>query len=201
MEFPFKFSCGHTRCVTPNRFFYQSDRKNNYCQECVTLKQRKQGISTILTEEKTEDYLKKIINTEFIEIVFCPEGCDVDLRFKPVNIEDDLWFPIQLKSSDSTATTTFKLEGLYNTKYKYQLLLCHNLQTNTLVCFKPFSEDIPKKCITYSEKSGRSKYLKFKLNNHKDLTRTLLYYYENPEYKDLLKSGNIFDDMIPILLV
>lgn len=197
-KFPFKFSCGHTECCTYNKFISQSNENERLCTPCNRIKQKNQGITTQKTEENTEDYLKEIIDdNNIIEIVLCPEGCAVDLRFKPIDIKEDLWFPVQLKSSDNTTNTCFHLKGKYDTQYKYQLLLCHHLNKNNIFMFKPFSEDMPEKTITISYETGNSKYLKFKLNNHNDLTNILLDYYYNPKYNDLLKSGEMFDDMIP----
>ena len=186
-KFPFKFSCGHTECCTYNKFTSQKNENDRLCKACNKEKKNNQGITNIETEEKTEDYLKEIIDNNIIEFVLCPEGCAVDLRFKPINIEEDLWFPVQLKSSDNTTNTGFHLKRKYDTQYKYQLLLCHHLNKNNIFIFKPFSENMPKKTITISYETGRSKYLKFKLDNHSDLTNILLNYYHNPEYKVLLK--------------
>jgi transposase len=195
-KFPFKFSCGHTECCTYNKFISQSNESERLCKDCNIKKKQNQGITTMKTEENTEDYLKEIIDNNIIDFVLCPEGCAVDMRFKPINVEVDLWFPVQLKSSDNTTNTGFNLKGKYDTQYKYQLLLCHHLNKNNIFIFKPFSEIKPKKTITISYETGNSKYLKFKLNNHNDLTNILLDYYYNPEYYDLLKSGETFDDMI-----
>ena len=195
-KFPFIFSCGHNDICTYNRFISQKDENNRLCKACNKLKLKNQGITNIETEEKTEDYLKEIIDNNIIEIVFCPEGCSVDLRFKPIDIEEDLWFPVQLKSSDNTANTCFKLKGKYNTKYKSQLLLCHHLNKNNIFIFKPFSENMPEQSLTISYETGKSKYLDFKIDNHNNLTNILLDYYHNAEYNNLLKSGETFDDMV-----
>ena len=195
-KFPFKFSCGHTECCTYNKFISQSNENERLCKACNRKKKKNQGIATIKTEEHTEDYLKELIDNNIIEIVLCPEGCAVDMRFKPIYIEEDLWFPIQLKSSDNTTNTGFRLKGKYDTQYKEHLLLCHHLNKNNIFIFKPFSENMPEKTITISYETGRSKYIKFKLDNHNDLTNILLDYYHNPEYNILLKSGETFDDMV-----
>jgi hypothetical protein len=195
-KFPFKFSCGHTECCTYNKFISQSNENERLCKACNRKKKKNQGIATIKTEEHTEDYLKELIDNNIIEIVLCPEGCAVDMRFKPIYIEEDLWFPVQLKSSDNTTNTGFRLKGKYDTQYKRQLLLCHHLNKNNIFIFKPFSENMPEKTITISYETGRSKYIKFKLDNHNDLTNILLDYYHNPEYNILLKSGETFDDMV-----
>jgi hypothetical protein len=195
-KFPFKFSCGHTECCTYKKFTSQSNENERLCKDCNIKKLKNQGITTQKTEENTEDYLKEIIDNNIIEFVLCPEGCAVDLRFKPVNIEEDLWFPVQLKSSDNTTNTCFHLKGKYDTQYKYQLLLGHHLNKNNIFIFKPFSETMPKQSITISYETGNSKYLKFKLDNHNHLTNILLDFYYNPECNDLLKSGETFDDMI-----
>ncbi|AII17035.1 hypothetical protein JO84_gp140 [Aureococcus anophagefferens virus] len=195
-KFPFKFSCGHTECCTYNKFTSQKDKNNRLCKDCNKLKIKNQGITNQKTEEKTEDYLKEIIDNNIIEIVFCPEGCSVDLRFKPIDIQEDLWFPVQLKSSDNTTNTCFKLKGKYDTQYKSQLLLCHHLNKNNIFIFKPFSENMPEKSITISYETGKSKYLDFKIDNHNNLTNILLDYYHNAKYNDLLKSGETFDDMV-----
>lgn len=195
-KFPFIFSCGHIDICTYNRFISQKDENNRLCKACNIEKKKNQGITNIETEEKTEDYLKEIIDNNIIEIVFCPEGCSVDLRFKPIDIEEDLWFPVQLKSSDNITNTCFHLKGKYNTQYKSQLLLCHHLNKNNIFIFKPFSENMPEKVITISYETGQSKYLKFIIKNHNDLTNILLDYYHNAKYNDLLKSGETFDDMV-----
>lgn len=195
-KFPFKFSCGHTECCSYNKFTSQKNESERLCKACNNKKKQNQGITTMKTEENTEDYLKEIIDNNIIEFVLCPEGCAVDMRFKPINLEEDIWFPVQLKSSDNTTNTGFHLKRKYDTQYKYQLLLCHHLNKNNIFIFKPFSENMPKKTITISYESGNSKYLKFKLDNHNDLTNILLDFYYNPEYKVLLKSGETFDDMI-----
>ena len=195
-KFPFKFSCGHIDICTYNRFISQKYENNRLCKACNRKKQKNQGIATIKTEEHTEDYLKELIDNNIIVIVLCPEGCAVDMRFKPIYIEEDLWFPVQLKSSDNTTNTGFRLKGKYDTQYKFQLLLCHHLNKNNIFIFKPFSENMPEKSITISYETGTSKYLDFKIDNHNDLTNILLDYYHNPEYNDLLKSGETFDDMV-----
>ncbi len=196
VKFPFIFSCGNTDIRTINGFKSQKDENNRLCKACNQLKIKNQGITTMETEEKTEDYLKEIIDNNIIEIVFCPEGCSVDLRFKPIDIQEDLWFPVQLKSSDNTTNTCFHLKGKYDTQYKEQLLLCHHLNKNNIFIFKPFSENMPEKSITISYETGKSKYLKFIIKNHNDLTNILLDYYHNAKYNDLLKSGETFDDMV-----
>ncbi|AII17072.1 hypothetical protein JO84_gp358 [Aureococcus anophagefferens virus] len=195
-KFPFKFSCGHTDIRSINGFTNQKDENNRLCKACNHEKKKNQGTTTIETEEQTEDYLKEIIDNNIIEIVFCPEGCSVDLRFKPINIEEDLWFPVQLKSSDNTTNTGFHLKKKYDTQYKWQLLLCHHLNKNNIFIFKPFSENMPAKTITISYETGKSKYLDFKIDKHNYLTNILLDYYHNAKYNDLLKSGETFDDMV-----
>ena len=191
-KFPFKFSCGHTETCTRAKFLL-----NGLCKDCNRIKQKNQGLANIKKEERTEDYLTEIIESKIIEIVFCPEGCAVDMRFKQVDIEEDLWFPVQLKSSEQTRPE-FNLKGKYDTQYEWQLLLCHDLLKNNIFMFKPFSLNMPKEQLGIPYKTGKGKYLKYKIDNHSDLTKTLLEdYYQNPDYKSLLKSGDTFDDMLP----
>ena len=190
-KFPFKFSCGHTMTCTRDRFL-----SNGFCSDCNRIKQKNQGIANKKKEERTEDYLTEIIDSSKIDIKFCPEGCSVDMRLKPVDIEEDLWFPVQLKSSELTSPG-FALNGKYDTQYEWQLLLCHDLLKNNIFMFKPFSENMPKEDLKIPYKTGKSKYLKFKIDNHSDVTKTLLDYYKNTDYRSLLKSGEEFDDMLP----
>ena len=106
-------SCGH-----PSSNIYENVFKNRdtgvICINCIHEKSKLNNknnldYNTMDTESDGIDIIEKAA-TKFI-VKKTHEGCLSDLAIKPINITDDLWLPIQLKSSNS----------LYKGFYSFQL--------------------------------------------------------------------------------
>lgn len=159
----------------------------NQCKDC-TKKNIKQILSIKSHDCGKIEYLAfnllKENLTDFIVERTC-EGCLVDIIMKPKNINDNLYLPIQLKS---TMETNFKCYSFNITKDKYKnmiiLLIC--IKDNKFWILK--NDDLETK--TRINIGNKSKYNEYMVDKNK-LNATFINLYENN--KQLLNTKELFN--------
>ena len=102
-------SCGHLSSVQCSNFLYKNSCV--ICKQCTYKKssETKTNVKFIGTEQEFH-VMKAFKNyfTDKFDMKFMKEGCKVDFLIKPINIKEDSWLPIQLK------TTKSNRHGLYS---------------------------------------------------------------------------------------
>ena len=165
-------SCGHNNTIKIEVF--RSKNSGVKCVKCSRLKpHRKDNIIKYKDTNKTETegikLLRSQYNFKYLENTF--EKCLADLVFRPNDILDNLWLPIQIKTRSKTG------KCFNNThKYKNMILICICLETKNIWIFD--GSDMKCKTIVIGEKS---KYNDF-LVNKKEIYKILCNYYKNKNY-------------------
>lgn len=142
VKLPFHFKCGHINHCCLNTF----DKNHDICIDCRIAKaniiksekmkilQGNKETRTQEIERRSINYIIDNINKDIIDIQKCPsEGCHSDLRIRFKNSNVDIWHQIQHKSS-----TTLIPEFNYKSEYENMLFLCHDVNNNILLLFKPY---------------------------------------------------------------
>lgn len=141
---PIVSKCGHDTEVQCSNFMHKNT--GILCKKCTLINVSKsvKGISKdyILQEYNVVKALQILTCAKFrFEIM--TEGCLVDFAIKPNHIEDDLWLPIQLK------TTLKHSHGLYsfsiNKKYKDMIVILFAIEDQKIWIFNGNDIDVIKK--------------------------------------------------------
>lgn len=115
-------SCGHEHIVFYNVF--KSRGTGIICPNCknkeIGAKKKSQiqnnELSKIYTNEQEDTFMKQICHTlcNDFEIIKAFDGCNVDLIFRPINIKEDKWVGIQVKTTGARHLTySFHLQKTY----------------------------------------------------------------------------------------
>jgi hypothetical protein len=124
-------TCGHQTEVQLTNFIYHSNGVK--CKDCIyqEFKDRATGDIIDYHVREYDAFLKLQTYCSSGAIVFkkCVEGCRADFCIKPVSIEEDLWMPMQLK------TTQRKSHGFYS-------FTCQNTYHAMYVLFYALDDEI-----------------------------------------------------------
>lgn len=111
-------SCGCENIVYYNVFLNRET--GVICPKCMTIKNAKNkkeeniGISNIKMEYDCIEYFKNLVIQNF-EVIKCFDGCSADIAFKPLNIKEDIWCGIQVKTTNNMIRDYgFHLENVYD---------------------------------------------------------------------------------------
>jgi phage-related protein len=102
-QFTYVASCGCKNTVYYNVFLNRGT--GVICPKCTSVKNAKSkkeeniGISNIELELDCITYFDSIVKEHF-EIIKCFDGCKCDIAFRPLNITDDIWCGIQVKTTN-----------------------------------------------------------------------------------------------------
>jgi hypothetical protein len=102
-------ACGHSTTVIFNNFLYLDTGIN--CKDCISLRY-KEDKTNVHVDYHLQEF--KVINgickfcVDYFDFQICGEGCMSDFVFKPKDIVEDLWLPLQVK------TTKKVCHGLYS---------------------------------------------------------------------------------------
>lgn len=157
-EFLFKASCGHERSIIFNN---SKLTPNALCKDCSKEVERvksqqkaknEDGIaSTLVIEQNAIVYLQEIIGNE-IDTYICSEGCKADILVKPRSVTDDLWMPVQIKSTRGKVNNKYRF-SIEGKDYRDLILLCICAIEKKMWVIDP-SKVINKQVIVVTDKPG-----------------------------------------------
>ena len=101
---------------------------NNNTSIIMKDKSKIDGITTTMLIEKTGVDLIKEISEDIFTIIKTREGCEADILVRPIDVDNDIWLPIQLKITDK------KCERYGSVRYSFNLHRNYNDMLLLLVC-------------------------------------------------------------------
>ena len=175
--------CGHSKNIHWSAF---NSTTNNYeeihlkCKKCVNeyIKSIRSGTGnkTMKQEESSVNYLCSLL-TGFESFVNC-EGCQADIIIRPKSSIDNKWVKVQCKSTQLD-TNMFKT---HKNTYPDNIILFHNVKTNKIWVMPP-NILTPLTGVHMSD-STKSKYYKYKIDDHERLNETFMTIYDRSEKFD-----------------
>jgi len=113
------------QCLHENEMIIHSfdTGSGNICNTCVKIEQKTRcgDNRSFIIEDKGIVYIKKLFK-DFFEIRLTDDGCLADFAIRNINSKEDLWLPIQLKTTKSNKYSyIFKL---HKNKYINCIILC-----------------------------------------------------------------------------
>lgn len=171
-------SCGHENTVFVNVFI--SRNTGVVCKNCIA-KRRKNEYPNLINREI--DFTIKF--QEFLSSCFISkttnEGCKSDLIIKPINIKEDNWLRIQIKTTEKVYNKSYGFN--INNIYENHILICHCIDENKYWLI-PFNElELTNKKV-YLSVSTKSKYYKYYIENEKIINSLMKYYKEAKLYNE-----------------
>ena len=163
-QFKYTASCGCENTVYFNVF--RNRGTGVICPKCISKKnaqikkEQNVGITNIYNELNCINYFNGLVNEHF-EIVKCFDGCKCDIAYRPINITNDVWCGIQVKSTNIlTREYSFHLD---KNDYTNLIILC--------ICFVDkkiwaIPYDIVKSMEKITIGLKRSKYNIYELNEN-----------------------------------
>jgi hypothetical protein len=181
-------SCGHN---TPECYFHTFKNRNTgvLCKECIINNSRIKISNTFETEDTAFEIIKNLISNIF-EVNINGECVSADLCIKLKSEKNDLWLPLQLKSTAKPDKTTFSFDLRYKT-YENMFII--------FVCIKPikiFIFDSNNDIIRNKAKltiGFKSKYKEFEVDKENLSNKLIEYINLKSNY---LLSKNIIDTPI-----
>lgn len=130
--FKFKANCGHERVfimenvkLTPGMLCKACTAQNVVIKQTENAK--KDGLSmTHEIEYEATCYLQSLLEDNF-DLWITHESCRADVCIKPKSIKEDVWLPVQLKSTKESLNgqhKTYRFGGVKDKDYTDMLLLC-----------------------------------------------------------------------------
>ena len=125
-EICYKASCGHDYCEIFNDIVF---KKNTICKPCRELKIKEAfnengRLKNVAVEDEAIEWIKELLKDKFnVEIM--KEGCLADIAVKPIDITDNIWLAIQVKSASKFKTDNSKSYAFtFSNYYKDMYILC-----------------------------------------------------------------------------
>jgi hypothetical protein len=150
-------SCGHENIVFVNVFI--SRNTGVICKECLYERDRNKKNQENFTEREIDftRNFQEFISSSF-ESELTNEGCKSDLIIKPININEDNWMRIQIKTTKKNYNKSYGFNNISN--YKDNIILCYCISED-IYWLIPYNELIltnKKINLSLSEKSKYYKY-------------------------------------------
>jgi hypothetical protein len=124
-QFKYIASCGCENTVYYNVFLNRGT--GVICPKCISKKnaqnkkEQNVGITNIYNELNCINYFNGLVNEHF-EIVKCFDGCKCDIAYRPINVTNDVWCGIQVKTTNNlTREYSFHLD---KNDYSNLIILC-----------------------------------------------------------------------------
>lgn len=182
----YKAICGHENTKALLSFERTNVYNCNFCyskEKSLFNKDSENSSRTLKLEHDAFVYFKNILSNDF-EIIKNEEGTLSDFCVKPMNIKEDKWLQIQLKTRTKPSSTEYSF-GLTD-KYKNCLCVCYCFQDNKIWLLDGNE-------VTNKTGIGmgllKSKYDSYKVK-HENLVEKIKEYYEKI-YKFCLEDTNI----------
>ena len=173
-------SCGHENKVTYKNF--NSLNQGINCPSCVNvntgiklkaLRSGDKNNSSLEQEYHCIQYFTKLLKNDFtIRKTF--DGCKSDIVLKPIDIKEDLWLGIQVKTTHEKTAREQYYFRLNNGKYENCLILCICEEDKSMWMI-PYEDVKDFKTIGVAKKS---KYNKYQVNNE-NIKEILYGFYES----------------------
>ena len=179
-----KAKCGHVHLVYYHMFL--SRNSGIICKECIAKKNSELvHTSNNLSETYGINILKKFILDDF-EIKINDECVSSDVAIKPKNIKEDLYLPIQIKTTERINYDCYGFT-INNNKYKNMLLILICLNEEKIWIINDIENINLKGKLNITKKS---KYEKYFIKNNSLLNNILLDYYNNLNYNKTYEEIN-----------
>jgi hypothetical protein len=193
----FQARCGHPNEVTVTNF--QSKSSGVMCKNCMkhsmskNLSQKKQNNQdaswSTIQECKVIKKLETILKDN-IAFQTTNEGCLSDCIIKPIDMIDDAWLRIQVKTTLHACHNLYSFK-LHKNNYKDHIILCHCIDDDKYWLI-PHNVISDLKCSLNIGLTTKSAYYKYEVDE-KALVQQLLEYYQKtvlyPQYVCMLPSN------------
>lgn len=183
----FVAKCGHDNSVLITNF--KSKSSGVMCKDCMKkqiiqkLKEQnenKQEASRCTIQEcQVINQLQSMLETK-LHFVKTNEGCKSDMIIKPLDIEEDKWLRIQVKTTLDVSHGLYSF-GLHEREYKDHIVLCHCINHNKYWLI-PFDVVSHLKSKINIGLTSNSDYHKYETEEHKVYLKLLEYYKTTPLY-------------------
>ena len=160
--------CGHENQICVNHF--KNDGQGRKCKSCINQESSLNSINKC----KDDKFYCQNVEAEGIKIIVdilkesfiikrTFESCIADLCIKPINNDDDLWLPIQAKSTLGKASQNRYMFNTFYSDYSNLIVCC--ISINDKLCWIFDNSNIPKTDVGISKanKNSKSKYDKFEV--------------------------------------
>lgn len=143
-------TCGHESCVQHSNFIYKNT--GVVCKKCV-INRTSVTMTARLIDNNEQEYrvihaFKTFCQNE-IDFMICDDGTLADFAFRPSNFVDDIWLPVQVK------TTNHQSHGIYkfhmNNKYKDIYLLLFSIEDQRIWLIDGNNVDVDKTSISIGQ--------------------------------------------------
>ena len=187
--------CGHEILI--NLHHFKSDEQGRKCKPCLNLESRKNSINDRKddkmycqrVEAEGNEIFTNILKDSFI-VKRTFEGCIVDIYIKPINIEDDLWLPIQMKATAGKASQNrYTFMTIYS-DYSDLVLCCVSNEDQRFWVFDNFNIPTVNIGISKANEKSKSKYDIFEVNKN-NLVEKFTELYKTQKLITKKKSLNI----------
>jgi hypothetical protein len=171
-------SCGHENTVFVNVFI--SRNTGVVCKDCIAKTRKKEYPNLINREIDFTNKFQEFISSSFISTV-TNEACKSDLIIKPIDVPEDSWLRIQIKTTEKVNDKSYGFN--IQNKYDDHILICHCIDESKYWLI-PFNElELTNNKINLSV-SKKSKYYKYYTENE-NIIGSLIEYYKNTKlYKE-----------------
>jgi hypothetical protein len=162
-------TCGHNSSAVFTNFKSRGTGKR--CKECV----KKETVNTLKNQEDFQNNITELKSIQLItkylsqyyEIIRTNEGCRADLAIREKGKEEDIWIPVQVKSTEKMCHKMYSFRKLKD-EYKDMLLICVCISEEKIWVI-PYNE-LKIKCSTLNI-SEFSKYNDYGCGNNLILNR------------------------------
>jgi hypothetical protein len=124
-----KLSCNHTISVTYNSF---NRKLTTICKECVFKTYKTRNKDLIYTSNESDMFGLIKNNLSNFHVLKTHEGCKADMIVKPLECNEDIWLPVQLKHCNGTGE---QFSFHHMNKYDKMAVICMETNTNRLWFF------------------------------------------------------------------
>lgn len=171
-------SCGHENTVFINVFI--SRNTGVICKDCIAKRRKEEYPNLIKREIDFTNKIQEFISSSFISKI-TNEGCKSDLIIKPVNVKEDSWLRIQIKTTEKAYNKSYGFH-LYNI-YQDHIVICHCIDEDVywLIPFNEVNLTNEKLNLCLSTKS---KYYKYYTDHGKIIDTLMKYYKETKLYNE-----------------
>lgn len=155
--------CEHEISIILHHF--KGDGQGRKCKPCLNLESRENNINNRKNdkmycqrvEAEGNEIFTNILKDSFI-VKRTFEGCIVDLYFKPNNIEDDLWLPIQMKATADKDSQNRYMFNNNRSDYSDLVLCCVSNEDQRFWVFDNFNIPTVRVGISKANEKSKSKY-------------------------------------------
>jgi len=163
--------CGHQHLIILNAF--KNCEQGKKCTNCTLEDRRQTNINNCENdkmiackiESEGNQIFKNILKDLFIvERTF--EGCIVDIYIKPININEDLWLPVQMKSTARKGSQNRYMFNNSSNDYSNLVLCCMSNEDQRFWIFDNDNHPNVNIGISKINEKSKSKYDKFEVTSN-----------------------------------